>query len=174
MVFVVIALLVVVAGFYISRQPDEFKVTRSCVIHAPAPVVFEYVNDLQKWQEWSPWARLDPNAKSIFSGPVAGVGASLRWEGNNKVGVGTMTIKESVPAQRVQFQLDFEKPMKATNQAYFVFTSSGQDTNVSWTMEGRSNFIGKLMSLVFNCEKMVGGQFEQGFANLNQVIAART
>jgi len=32
--------------------------------------------------------------------------------------------------------------------------------------------MGKAVGLVMNCDKMVGEKFEQGFANLNAVVAA--
>ncbi len=44
-------------------QPDRFVVTRSAVIDAPPDVVFQHLNELRKWEGWSPWARLDPQAQ---------------------------------------------------------------------------------------------------------------
>ncbi len=44
-------------------QPDDYRLTRQTVIEAPAAKVFAQVNDLQKWDNWSPWAKLDPNAE---------------------------------------------------------------------------------------------------------------
>lgn len=35
-------------------------------------------------------------------------------------------------------------------------------------------FINKLMSLVFDCEKMVGEQFEKGLANLKPIVEGAT
>jgi len=162
--FIAILFIVVVAG-----QPDEFKVSRSAKISAPPEKVFSHVNDLHQWEAWSPWARLDPNAKSIFSGSDAGVGAAMRWEGNNKVGVGTMTITESRAADLVRFRLDFEKPMQATNTAEFSFKLEGRQTTVIWTMSGKNSLMGRLFGLFMNCDKMVGGQFEKGLATLKSL-----
>jgi hypothetical protein len=36
-------------------------------------------------------------------------------------------------------------------------------------MTGRVPFMGKLMSLVMNCEKMCGSQFEEGLAKLKSL-----
>jgi hypothetical protein len=36
-------------------QPADFRVTRSASIDAPPEVVFAQVNDLRKWNDWSPW-----------------------------------------------------------------------------------------------------------------------
>ena len=36
--------------------------------------------------------------KKTFEGPAAGPGAIYAWDGNDKVGAGSMTILESKPA----------------------------------------------------------------------------
>ena len=155
-----------------AKQPTDFRITRTGTINAPASAVFPHVNDLHQWDAWSPWAKLDPNAKNSFEGPAAGVGAIMRWAGNNKVGQGSMTILESRPDEFIRFKLEFLKPMAATNTAEFTFTSENDQTTVTWCMYGKNNFMGKAMGLIMNCEKMVGGQFEKGLATLKSVVEA--
>ncbi len=169
-IFIVLVVLVIALAVVVVLRPDEFKVTRSATIAAPPEVVFEQVNNLQKWNAWSPWAKMDPNAKNTFEGPPSGLGASFAWAGNNKVGEGSMKITESRANERVRFDLEFVKPFKASNITEFTFASQGNQTVVTWTMSGKNNFIGKLFGLIMNCDKMVGGQFEQGLANM-KVIA---
>lgn len=168
---IIIALVVAVAVVIIlaARQPDEFRVTRSAVFNAPPALVFEQVNDLEKWQAWSPWVRMEPDAKSVFEGPKAGKDAKMSWEGK-KTGQGAMTITESRASEFVQFRLEFFKPMKAVNTAEFNFTPENTKTHVTWTMYGPNNFIGKCVGLFMNCEKMVGGQFEEGLGYLREVV----
>jgi len=167
-----IPLIIIVLLVLTSRQPADFKITRSGSISAPASAIFPHVNNLHKWEAWSPWAKLDPNAKNSFEGPSEGVGAKMSWAGNNKVGVGSMTIMESRPDEFVQFKLEFQKPMQASNIAEFIFKPEGDQTAVTWTMSGTNNFMGKVMNLVMNCDKMVGGQFEKGLADLRAVVEA--
>jgi hypothetical protein len=164
-------LLLAVAGFayYVHTQPGSFRISRSLDINATPDAIFKHVNNLKLWDAWSPWAKLDPNATNSFSGPDAGVGAQMKWSGNMKVGVGGMTIVESEPSARIQFRLDFEKPMRATNHAEFTFQPSGGQTLVVWSMTGTNNFVGKAMAIIMNCDKMLGGQFEQGLASLKRV-----
>ena len=168
-IFLVILLVIAGIAFAASRKPDEFRVTRSALINASPTAIFEHVNDLVKWQAWSPWAKMDPNAKTSFEGPTAGVGAKFSWEGK-KTGQGTMTVLESTPFSFVRFKLEFFKPMKGTNTAEFTFAAEAQGTRVTWTMYGPATFVNKLMSVFMNCEKMVGSQFEAGFANLKAVV----
>lgn len=167
-----LVIVIVILCAIIATRADEMNVTRTAVIPAPPAAVFPHVNDLHKWQEWSPWAKLDPNAKNTFEGPAAGVGAKLSWSGNNEVGEGFMTITESRPNELVRFHLEFVKPMAGKCDTSFVFKPEGSGTHVTWNMTGKNNFIGKAMSLVMDCDKMMGGQFEQGFANLKAAVAS--
>jgi Polyketide cyclase / dehydrase and lipid transport len=162
-----IAIIVVLA--LAARQPDDFRITRTGNISAPASAIFPHVNTLQNWNAWSPWAKLDPKAKNSFEGPTEGVGAKMSWAGNNKVGVGSMTITESRPSDFIQFKLEFLKPMKATNIAEFTFKPDGDQTIVTWSMSGTNNFMAKVMGLIMNCDKICGGMFEQGLASLKAV-----
>ena len=110
LVAVIVILLIVVA-----LQPADFRIARSAVIAAPPAAVFEQINDFHKWNAWSPWAKLDPNAKNSFDGPASGVGAKFSWSGNNEVGEGWMKITASKPAENVVMDLVFTKPFAATN-----------------------------------------------------------
>jgi hypothetical protein len=156
----------------VALQPSEFRIVRSASISAPAPAVFAQVNDFHNWEAWSPWAKLDPAAKVIFEGPPAGKGAIFRWAGNKDVGEGSMTITDSRPSDLVRIKLEFLKPFEATNTAEFTFKPEGNRTAVTWSMEGKNNFIAKAVCLFMNMEKMVGGQFEEGLASMKSVVEA--
>lgn len=171
--FVLFLIGIVVFAIIANNQSPLFHVERSATIAAPVSLVFNQVNDLRKWDAWSPWVKLDPNTKNIFSGPAAGTGAALAWQSdNNNVGEGKMTITESKPNELIRFQLEFKKPFEGTDTAAFAFTQVGEQTNVTWSMDGEKNFVAKVMGLLMDCDKMVGEQFEAGLKNLNDVVAA--
>lgn len=171
-ILISLAVIVVVFAAVVAMQPAEFRVARSATFSAPPAAVFAHVNDLHKWAAWSPWAKLDPNARETFEGPPAGTGAVLRWAGNNQVGEGSMTITESRPNELIRFRLEFLRPLAATNTAEFSFKPEGNLTVVTWSMAGRNNFIAKAVGLFINCEKMVGDQFEQGLTQMKLVAEA--
>lgn len=114
---------------------------------------------------------VDPNAQNSYEGAASGTGAAMKWSGNSKVGVGKMTITGSQPTSAIQFRLDFEKPMQATNTAEFTFLPDNGGTVVTWRMSGNS-LMGKVMGLFINCEQMVGGHFDRGLANLKAIAEA--
>jgi uncharacterized protein YndB with AHSA1/START domain len=171
-ILILIAIAVVIFVVAAAMQPSDFRITRTATISAPASAVFAQVNDLQKWDAWSPWAKLDPEARNSFEGPASGVGAIMRWAGNNKVGHGSMTIIESRPDEFILFKLEFLKPFAATNTAEFTFNSENDQTIVTWNMYGKNNFMSKAIGLIMSCDKMVGGQFEKGLAALRSVVEA--
>jgi hypothetical protein len=134
--------------------------------------VFAQVNDLHKWGAWSPWAKLDPAMKIAYAGAPTGTGAIQTWAGNKEVGEGRVTIVESRPSELIRFRLEMFKPFAATNAVEFSFKPEGNLTVVTWSMTGQNNFIAKAVGLFMDCEKMVGGQFEQGLAQLKLVAEA--
>ena len=153
-----------------SLKPNTFSVSRSAVIEAPAESVFARLVDLHAWKDWSPWARLDPDATTSFEGPESGVGASMAWSGNRKVGAGKMTILECVKDELLRLKLEFQRPMRATNAASFELKPEGDATRLVWTMKGKNDFQAKLFSLFVDCEKLIGGDFEKGLANLKALV----
>ncbi len=114
-VIVAILLFVIIAG-----RPDEFTVIRSVKISAPPEKVFPHVNELKKWDAWSPWAKIDPNCKMTYAGPPAGVDASYSWAGNNKVGEGRLTVTESLPSNLIRLRLEFLKPFNKSKNYWVV------------------------------------------------------
>ena len=174
LLLVVLLVVLVVAGIAVAvgRQPNEFRVTRTALLDAAPEAVFTQVNDLEKWQAWSPWARMDPDAKTSYEGPRSGAGAKTYWEGK-KTGKGNMTIMESRPAGFIRLRLEFLKPMKAVNTVEFTFTPDGAKTKIEWTMYGANSLMGKIMGLFMSCGDMVGGQFEDGLKNLADVLAGK-
>src|SRR5438552_13299704 len=169
---IAIAAIIVVFVVVVALQPSEFRIERSATIAEPAPAVFAQVNDFHNWEAWSPWAKLDPAAKSSFEGAPAGKGAAFAWAGNSKVGEGRMTITESRPGELVRLKLEFVKPFAATNTAEFTFKPEGERTAVTWSMYGHNKFIARAVGLFVNMDKALGGEFEKGLASMKSVAEA--
>ena len=83
-----------------------------------------------------------------------------------------MTITESRPSDLIRIKLEFLRPFEATNSAEFTFKPEGNRTGVTWSMEGKNNFIAKAVCLFMNMDKMVGGQFEKGLAQIKSITEA--
>jgi hypothetical protein len=162
--------VLVVFAVLVAVQPAEFRVARSSTISALPPAVFARVNDLHAFQEWSPWAKRDPAMKYSYEGPQSGPGAVYRWEGDSEVGAGSMTITESRPSELVRMKLEILKPFRTINIVEFTFEPQGDQTAVTWSMAGTNNLTGKAVRLFMDMDRIVGGDFEKGLADLGSLV----
>jgi uncharacterized protein YndB with AHSA1/START domain len=169
---IVIALLVVgVAAVLVAAatKPDRFRVRRTAEVNAPADRIFPLINDFRSFGSWSPYETRDPEMKRSYSGATSGKGAAYAWDGNKNVGAGRMEILDSAPPSRIAIKLDFTRPFEAHNVVEFTLVPHGGSTTVTWAMEGPSPFIAKIMHVFFSMDRMVGGDFEIGLANLKLI-----
>ena len=77
-----------------------------------------------------------------------------------------MRITDTAAPTRVAMTLHMTAPMEANNDILFMLAPEGGATRVTWTMQGPSPFLGKVMGVIFGMDKMVGGAFEEGLAEL--------
>lgn len=166
---IVVVVLLVALLVFAAAKPDTFRVQRATSIKAPPEKIFALINDLHSWGSWSPYEKLDPAMKRTHSGAANGKGAVYEWEGNRNIGKGRMEITNTSPPSKVTFKLDFIKPFEAHNIAEFTLETKGDSTNVTWAMFGPSPYIAKVMSIFVSMDSMVGGQFEEGLANLKTI-----
>jgi uncharacterized protein YndB with AHSA1/START domain len=169
-ILIVLVIILVVFVVIVAMQPAAYRITRTATMSAPPADVFAQVNDLHKFQDWSPWAKLDPGLKQTYDGAPAGTGAIYSWEGNKKVGAGRMTITDSRTNDLVSMKLEFLKPFASTATTEFAFKPEGNQTSVTWSMFGENNFMAKAFCLFMNMDKMVGGDFERGLAQLKSLV----
>jgi hypothetical protein len=167
----IVVVVVLLAGLlaFAATRPDVLRVQRAASIQAPPERIFPLVADFHRWTSWSPWENRDPELKRTYSGAASGKGAVYAWEGNRNVGSGRMEITEDSPSSKVMIQLDFIKPFEGHNITEFTLQPAGGATNVTWTMQGPSPFITKVMGVFMNMDKMIGRDFEAGLANLKSV-----
>jgi hypothetical protein len=79
-----------------------------------------------------------------------------------------MEITEAKPS-RITIQLDFTKPFESHNIAEFTLEPRGASTNVTWAMQGPNLYLGKVMSIFVNMDRIIGEDFEAGLANLKAI-----
>jgi len=169
---IVIAFLVLVAALlaFAATKPNSFRVQRTASLDAPREKIFPLLSDFHNWISWSPWEKLDPDLKRTYSGAANGKGAVYEWEGDRKAGQGRMEILQSSRPGKLVIQLDFLKPFEAHNTVEFNLDGKGGTTNVSWAMYGPQPFVGKLMTVFFSMDRVVGNDFETGLANLKALV----
>ena len=172
-ILIALAAIVLIFVIVVALQPSEFQMDRSTTIAAPQADVFAQVNDFHKWEAWSPWAKLDLQAKVNFEGPPEGEGTVMTWSGNSMVGEGKMTLTESRPNELIKTRVDMVKPFEGSSTSEFTFKPEGDQTSVTWSMAAHHNFMQKALCLVMGGKTMMSELMEKGLAQMKSVVESR-
>jgi uncharacterized protein YndB with AHSA1/START domain len=159
-IVIVVAVAVAAVLVMAAMRPDTFKVQRATEIQAPPEKVYALISDFKAWGAWSPWEKKDPQMKRTFGDKT------YAWQGNKEVGEGKMTIVEAVPPSRVKLDLDFIKPFEAHNTVDFTLQPRDKGTTVTWSMQGNTPYLFKVVHVFVDMDRMVGKDFDAGLANL--------
>lgn len=159
----VLALALFVVSLFI---PKIKKASATATIEAPNPIVYDQVNELKNWENWSAWHKMDPDSKYDYSIPSAGEGAWYNWNGP-KNGKGKMTITKALPGQSISTALDFDGHGTAT--ANFTFDTEGNRTKITWDFESNvgMNPIAKFFTM--GMEKEVEASYKKSLETLSEV-----
>ncbi len=164
--------VVVVAAILVAfALPRHAVVARSVEIAAPPSAIFPLVGDLRRFNEWSPWADIDPETVYTFTGPIDGVGQTLNWQSEDeRVGHGAISIAAIEPDGRVDMVVDFGR--EKTALAAMVLAPTGGGTRVVWSLDIDLGFnpIARYFGMMM--DGMVGPDYEKGLARLKAVAEA--
>jgi hypothetical protein len=164
-----IALILVAAAIL----PKSFQVSAETVINKPSSEVFNFVKQLKNQEKYSVWVMTDPNIKIDYKGIDGTVGFISSWSSENKnVGVGAQEIKAIKEGERYEVELRFEKPFKATNQAYTTTTAvDSNHTRVTTVFSGSNPYPMNLMS--FMIRKMLLKDMNKNMENLKSILESK-
>ncbi len=170
-ILVAIGALIVGVVVVVAMQPSDYRLERSTKINAPADVVWAQVADFSHWKNWSHWEKSDPSQKTTISGEPGAVGHTTVWDGK-KTGQGTMTVTDATKPTALHIKLVFTAPMASEANTDMKIEGGGDAVTVTWSMDGKNDFMGKFFGLVMGMETMIGKAYEDSLANLKQVAEA--
>src|SRR5690606_11055374 len=134
-------------------------------------VVFNDLKSLKRQNEWSAWARRDPQMQERLTGIDGEGGAISHWKANKQDGEGEQEINHIVEGEREETELRYCQPFKSTSKAYLVTEECAPgSTRVTWGFTGKNKFPMTLFSLVMNMDKVLGKDFEEGLARLKEQL----
>ena len=126
-------ILVAAAALVGLLLPRGAVVERSVEIFADPTETFSFVNHLPHWQQWDPWAAVEPQAERRYSTPPSGNGAYLTWSGDRS-GAGTVTLERVRAPEHIRALVAVEGRRAATSLFAFAKTPNG-GTAVTWTYD---------------------------------------
>ncbi|NNK90613.1 MAG: hypothetical protein HKO89_08410 [Saprospiraceae bacterium] len=132
---IILIVFLVLAITFMALSPKNMYFKTSTSVDAPPHLVYNMVNNLEKWELWSPVNELDPEVTHSFSDNPVGPGAKWTWKGNDKVGEGTREIVASSEGESVRTRIEFNGWDKESF-GQWTFVPDGKKTRVSWAFEG--------------------------------------
>ena len=166
-ILLILAALVAAILIFAATKPNTFRITRSTTINAAPEAIFPLVNELRAHRSWSPFDQ-DANMKRAYSGPEAGKGAVLTFDGGMSC-TGSLSITDAMPPSKIVMALVMTRPFKCDNVVEFTFEPKGGATEVTWTMHGANSYASKVMNVFIDCNKMCERQFDTGLASLKNL-----
>lgn len=151
--------------------PTTAHVERSIRTTASPQTVYGIVDGFDRFNEWSPWAGLDPDTRYTYSGPATGVGARMEWSSDKpEVGSGNQEIIAVDPGHSVTMRLDFGGQSGATST--MVLEPAAGGTLIRWSFDTsfEGNFLMRYLGLAF--DGMIGADYEKGLSMLKSIAEA--
>lgn len=122
----IVAVLIVVVGVLL---PSSGRIERSVEVSNPVRQIYDSVNTLRRFPEWSAERRLDPALRIEYEGPRSGVGATVKWAGNEAVGSGSLKIVST--EQDDQVKMAVEDAFAGENKSYTIRIEPAQNARTS-------------------------------------------
>jgi hypothetical protein len=169
---IVLVIIVFVLLLLMLIAPKRYHIERSVVIDRPIKEVYNYLRFIKNQDDWSPWKKRDPTMKQTFTGVDGEVGFIVSWDSDHKqVGSGEQEVKILVSPTRIDSELRFFKPWKSQSNGFFILNEINPDkTKVTWGFEGIHKIPVNIFGLLYNMDKAVGKDFEQGLTELKKIL----
>jgi hypothetical protein len=168
--YIIISILVIVFAFlsFALFQPTDYHVEREITIQAPANIIHQQIVSFKNFNNWSPWAKMDPNAVNVYTGIDGEIGSIHSWSGNDEVGVGEQELM-SFTDDKITFELRFKEPFESVSLSYFNINEFEGKTKVIWGFDGNSSFPMNGLLVFMDMDGMLGNDFEKGLNSLKQL-----
>lgn len=164
-VLLIVTAVMIVVGV-MNLVNVDIHVERTKSIDASVETIQPLITDFKKFETWSPWADIDPNATAEFKGTQGEVGAEFHWSGNDEIGTGYQKVTSITP-ERIDLDLVFTSPWESESKVYYTFASEGGSTDVTWAYDGEMPM---MASLFVDMEEVLGGQYEKGLNSLKEKL----
>lgn len=161
-IMLVLAIIIAILFAISFALPKEAIVERSVTINTTQEKLFNYLNSMKNFNEWSPWYEMDPKGDYQYFGPDYGVGSKFSWK-SDKTGVGSQEIVAANAYSDISLKLEFDGQPPA-KVSYFL-VAEGDKTKVTWIFKTQlKDPLEKYLGLMM--DTFIGPTFDKGLQNL--------
>lgn len=169
-VIFLLIILALIAVVLMAVAPKHLNIEQTQTIEAPPKMIYNMVNDFEKWEAWSPWMEMDPEAKNSYTDKTSGVGAQWNWDGE-ELGKGNQKIVESISGEKITTELVIDG-WDGISRSHWNFDGDDKKTKVTWDLRGSETpFIFRPFNLFM--KSGMKKTYAQGLAKLKKIVEKR-
>lgn len=174
-ILIVLAIIVALPFIVALFVNGNYAVERQVVINKPKSEVFSYIKYLKNQNEYSVWAKIDPNMKPTFKGVDGTVGFISAWESDNKnVGKGEQEIVSIKEGEKVETVIRFKVPFESEDRGYMTTVAiDSTQTKVIWGFNGKMKYPMNLFLLLTDVNGSIGADLSKGLNNLKAILESK-
>lgn len=151
--------------------PGRLQAERSIEIAAAPDLVYGYVAGFRRFNEWSPWADLDPDAQYTVSGPGQGSGARMEWSSKlPKVGSGSQEVVSAESPREVIIRLVFDGQGEALSTVRLEGADAGTRASWRFDMDLGMNPVNRWIGLIV--ADSIAADYGKGLSRLKALVEA--
>ncbi|MBW8182943.1 SRPBCC family protein [Shewanella nanhaiensis] len=167
-----IVLLIAIPLIAALFTKQDYEVITSVTIDKPVAEVFDYIKYLKNQDNYSVWAKLDPNMTKSYRGVDASIGFVSAWESlSEEVGVGEQEIISIEEGKRIGYELRFISPFEAVSPAFMSCEPiTKETTKVTWGFKGHMDYPMNLILVFMDFETMIERDLTQGLVSLKEIM----
>ena len=156
-------------AIYVAVQPNDYTVTRSKTIEAPASLIYDEVIDFKNWKDWNAWIEENPEMIITYPEQTKDIDGSYTWL--NKGETGRMTTIAAKPNTSITQNMQFGDQPSAQVDWSFTPNEDGS-TEVTWTISGHDLPFGFKAYSAYSggMDKQIGPYYERSLELLDRKV----
>jgi uncharacterized protein YndB with AHSA1/START domain len=146
--------------------PSKMGVSRKVTIDKEPEVVYRYLADIRKWQDWDPWFAMDSTQTRNYNGSVRSNDYGFSWKSSHPaLKSGTVQVLDLKVNEEVSFDMDLEiANQKSAGHGLFTLNAQGSQTVLTWSMISEMDYPHRLLN--YFMKQPLGFKLEMGLENL--------
>ncbi|PKG51500.1 SRPBCC family protein [Olleya sp. 1-3] len=160
---------IIAIAIYVAVQPNDYTVTRSKTIQAPASLIYNEVIDFKNWEDWNAWIEEKPEMTITYPEQTKGIDGAYSWTDNGETG--TMTTTDNNPNKSITQVMQFGD-YPSSNVIWNFKPNPDGSTAVKWTISGKDLPFGFKAYSAFSggMDKQIGPYYERSLDLLDRKV----
>ena len=129
---------------WLKFTDPNYVVIRQFEVEVPPKFAYEYLLNVEKRANWSPWEKETENLERIYSLNPIGEKANYRWTDAKGEKLGELTILKAKQDKEIDIQVNYFESAHKDLEIEWTFTRVGTKTLLDWEVKTKTSFLGRI------------------------------